>query len=379
MPLDYTILAPSVVKKLISRIAVPGMTIQRFLGFEEGGSRVEQLAINGLRQYTYDIFDNVRSIALGRAPGTGPGTVKRNPVGNNTVTIARSYEKMTDLNYEMLSNIRTIGESATDLDRKGIKYLEAQGKVLQQRQLNFREFLSWGMLRGGGTGYGFIFSGDDWIPVLTGAQLVIDWKIPAANKSQLNMLGAGDIIDTTWSNPAADIPGDLDGISIAFQNLVGPPLAWVMTDSIVWNHVMNNTAVKAQAGTSNTVYETFEMSGERAKDNSMTGLRYATLKARPWLKWFITDSVLEVNGTNVKYFQDGEASFGIDLAFDFCKMQEGSEWVKDSLWAPAVARQGRYDWIREEDQPAKVELHSINNIVPELTIPKALAFGDVLF
>jgi hypothetical protein len=79
-----------VITKVISRIAVPGNTLQRFLGFEEGGRNVEDSPGDGIRSYSYDIFDNVRSIARGRAPGTGPGTVALNPVGTNTVALVPS-------------------------------------------------------------------------------------------------------------------------------------------------------------------------------------------------------------------------------------------------------------------------------------------------
>jgi hypothetical protein len=377
MALDYTILAPSVVTKIVSRIAVPGNTIQRFLGFEPGGRNVEQLAPDGVRQYTYDIFDNVRSIAQGRAPGTGPGTVTRNPVGANTVTIARSYEKIPDMVYEFLSNIRQIGSNAGVLDRRGVKYLELQGRFLQQRQVNFREFLSWGVLRGT---VGFTISGDTWTPVLTGGTISLDWKIPTGNKSQLNMLGAGDILGTSWANAAADIPADLDEISAAFQQLVGAPLDWVMTDSVVINHIMNNTAMKAQAGTANVVYdEKYMPTGEKSDDGRETGLRYLTFKARPWIRFFVTDAGLDVNGTFTKFFSGGEAAFGVDLGLGFLKMQEGSELVKESPWGAPDYKRGHHAWIREWDEPARVELHSINNIVPELTIPKGLAFGDVVF
>ena len=376
MPLDLTILAPSVVTKIISRIAVSGNTIQRFLGFEPGGRNVEQMVPDGIRQYSYDIFDNVRSIAQGRAPGTGPGTVTRNPAGVNTVTVARSYEKITDLSFELLSNIRQLGDNAGVLDKRGARYLESQGKFLQQRATNFREFLSWGMLRGQ---VGFSISGDTWTPVLSGGTITIDSKIPAGNKTQLNMLGGGDLLTASWATAATDIPAHLDSISSAFQQLVGAPLDWVMTDSVVWNHVMNSTAVKAQAGTSNTAYEVFEMTGEKSEDNYLTGLRYATLKCRPWIKWFITDAGLEVNGTFTKFYSGGEASFGIDINMGHVKLQEGSELVKESPWANGNYERGFHAWLREWDEPARVELHSIQNIVAELTVPKALAFGDVVF
>jgi hypothetical protein len=219
-------------------------------------------------------------------------------------------------------------------------------------------------------------SGDDWTPVLSSGTFTIDWKIPSGNKSQLNMLGGGNLISASWATAGTDIPGDLDNISAAFQQLVGAPLSWIMTDSYVFNNVMNNTAVKAQAGTANTVYDMFEMTDEKAPDGSSTGLRKATLKCRPWINWYITDAGLDVNGTFTKYFTGGEMALGVDLGLGFAKMQQGSEYVKESPWAPPVLQRGFHAWLREWDEAARVELHTINNIVPELTVPKALAFAD---
>jgi len=375
MPLDYTILAPSVVTKMVSRIATPGNTIQTFLGFQPGGKNVAQDTPDGVRSYSYDIFDNVRSIASGRAPGTGPSTVARNPVGKNTVTIARSYEKIPDLSYELLSNIRQLGAGASDLDRKGMRYLEAQAKYMAQRQVNFREFLSWGMLRGA---CGFSFSGDNWVPVLSGGNITLDWQIPSGNKSQLNMLGGGDIIGTSWATTSTDIPGDLDDISAAFQELTGAPLSWCLTGSDVWNAVLNNTKVQSQAGTAQTAFELFDMTNEANEDGIKTGLKVARLRCRPWLTWLITDAGLEVNGSFRKFFTGGEICFGIDLNYGYAKMQEGSEYVKDNPFATPNLQRGTYSWLREWDEPARVELHSLSNLVPELTIPKGLAFADVI-
>src|SRR5262245_14876904 len=369
MPLDLTILAPSVVTKVISRLTVSGNTMQRFWGFESGGSNVEQLAPDGVRQYSYDIFDNVRTLARGRGPATGPATITRNPVGINTVTIARSYEKETDISYEILSNIRSIGSDAGELDRKGMRYLERQGQYLQQRQVNFREFLTWGMMRG--IAY-FIVSGEDWYASLTPGTVVVDWKIPSGNKGTLDMLGAGAIIDATWGTAATNILGHLDKISSAFQQLVGAPLAWCMTDSTTWNFVLLNDGVTKEAGTANTAFDTFEMSGEKAKDGSLTGLRYGVLKARPWIKWYITDAGLTFQSggapTFQKFFQNGEISFGIDPVLGYAKMQEGSELVKETPWDTGKYQRGFHSWLREWDEPARVELHSINNLVPELNI-----------
>jgi hypothetical protein len=373
MAIDFNLLTPSVVTGLVSRLFRQGNVMQRFFGFEIGGPNVTQ--VSG-RSHSWDIYDRTRIPAKGRAPGTGPGTRAANPVGRQVATIARAYEKVGDISYEKLNNIRVLGENAGSRDKLGIQYLENQAITVRDYHDNFREFLTWGMVQGS---CGFSISGDDWIPVLSSPDITIDYKMPSGNKSQLNMLGAGDIISATWATAGTDIPTHLDKINTAFMQLVGAPLAFVITDSTVWRTVLKNTQVQNQAGSVNTAYIDFEQTEDRNSNGQLTGLRRARIKAYPWLEWIIWDGTLNINGTETGLFGGTKACFGIRPDKSFCQMVEGSEPVKESPWAPAVERFGSHFWLREWDEPARVELHGISNCLPEMRIPKGLAFGTVIF
>lgn len=373
MAIDFNILAPSVVTGIVSRIFAPGEVMQRYFGFQIGGPNVRQ--IEG-RAHSWDIFDNVRAPAMGRAPGVGAATIAVNPVGRVTATIARAYEKMPDISYEKLNNIRVLGENAGSRDKMGMAYLEKQAGVMRWRQNNFREWLTWGMLRGT---CGFLVSGDDWIPVLTSPTYTIDYQMPAGNKTQLNMLGAGNIIDQTWLTTTTDIPKHLDAINAAFINLVGAPLAFVACDSVVFRAVLNNLMVQSQAGAVNTPYAEFEETADKNEDGYPTGLRRARIKAIPWLEWIIYDGTLTINGTGTKLYDGTTATFGIQPNRTFCELVEGSELVKESPWGPAVERFGPHFWLREWDDPATVTLFGIQNSLVEHRIPKGMAFATVIF
>lgn len=373
MAIDFNILAPSVVTGLVSRIYAPGAVMQRYFGFEIGGRAVEQ--VTG-RAHSWDLYDNVRAPAKGRFPGVGPATNPANPIGRVNATIARSYEKVGDISYEKLANIRAIGQNAGQRDRMGMAYLEKQLYTVKQRQNNFREFLTWGLLAGSCQ---FLASGDDLIPVLTGGTYTVDFKMPAGNQSQLNMLGAGSIIGTTWANAAADIPGNLDSISRSFIQLVGAPLGWVATSTEIWRYVLKNTAVQNQAGSVNTAFTEFDMTQDKNADGKPTGLLIGRIKAMPWLDWIIYDGTLTLNGTETRLYSGTQASFGIAPDPAWLQMVEGSEPVKESPWSPAVEQFGIHTWLREWDEPARAEIHSIQNALPENRIPKALAYGTVVF
>jgi hypothetical protein len=142
-----SILNPSVVTGIVSRIRTPGHVLSKFFGFEIGGSNVEQIMVPG-RTYTYDIYDNVRTLARVRGPGVPAGTVAANPVGNNTVAVLRSAEKL-NMDYEKLNVIRAIGENAGSYDRAGLKYHDKQAETLNQRQNNLREAAVAALFNGG--------------------------------------------------------------------------------------------------------------------------------------------------------------------------------------------------------------------------------------
>ncbi len=388
MAILQNVLTPSVVTGIVSRIYMPGNPLSRFFGGQIDGPNTKKETVLG-RAYSWDIFDNVRKAAYGRQPNTGPSTIAANPVGRQTNTFARCYEKIP-LDYELLNNIRAIGKNAGERDRQGASYLEAQARQLRQRHDNFREFMWGGFLTQGQ--YSFQFVGDDMVPVLSlnGAPgMTVNYQIPAGNlpgftgawQANLNPLGTGNIISAPWSNNATDIATQIDQINQAFQQLVGAPLALVITDSTVWRMVVKNTSLQAQGGSVNAVFAEYEMTEERGPDGNKLGIFRARIRAVPWLEWLIVDTGLELGlpGQEVfnRWYPGNLATFLVQPDAYWLKMVEGSELVKDNPMAPAVQRYGFHAWLREWDEPARVELHALQNAILEMRIPKAIQIARV--
>ena len=76
----------------------------RRFGINIGGSNIE--TVDGTN-YTYDIYDDVRSVARGRLRGAPSNAISRNPVGNNTVSLARCAEKVA-LDYNTIASTANV-------------------------------------------------------------------------------------------------------------------------------------------------------------------------------------------------------------------------------------------------------------------------------
>lgn len=381
------VLRPSIVTKIVSRIRTPGNVLSRHWGWNIGGANVETLPYV-IRQYTYDIFDNVRTIARPRQPYTPAGTIAANPVGNNTVTVMRVAEKLP-MDYNRIAQIRTIGENAGQIDRMGKRYVEMQGQQLRRRHDNFREWLAGTLFRGG---MGYIhqpFGGDDmrFSYTASGALYAVDFKFDTQHKligstyaDGLAMNTGGNLISGTWATASNDIPRMLMRISAGFQRGVGEPLKRIYCGQNVWLNVLQNDKVRQLAGTSSSPFAANELTEDKAPDGTLTGLYKGAIKGLPWLDWFIYDGGLEVfDGSSETYsplIPDGYCLFTV-AGDDHTKLIEGGEIVKDNDLAEAKPVYGFYSWILEKADPARFEMHTLQNATLEVSVPKCWAVARV--
>lgn len=382
-----SILTPSVVTKIVSRLRTPGNVLSKFFGFNIGGPNVQK--VPG-RTYTYDLYDNVRDVARGRLPGAPAGSTAANPIGNVQLTLARSAEKVGML-YDTVNQIRAIGEHAGTRDVMGMRYIEKQAKTLKMRQDNLREFITAGALFNGGI-YGFFLNGDDLVPTFTrtGTYISVDHRIPSSNiltggsfAAGLQMETGANIIDATWATASTDIPLHLEKISAAFMGQVGEPLAHVWVDPITKMYILQNDKVRQLAGTSSTPFATYERVGTKNPDGTESGLESFTLKGCPNYVFHSYAGQLRVATTNAttlastQVLPDSYVTFMIEPDDSWFQMVEGSEIVKDNDLAPPVERQGHYSWILEKADPARFELHNLQNVGVEINVPKGIAWARV--
>lgn len=382
-----SILTPSVVTKIISTIHAPGSVLSKYFGFGIGGPNVQ--SIPG-KTYTYDIYDNVRAVARGRIPGAASGQVALNPVGNVSVTLAKSAEKI-GLDYNTLLQIRTLGANAGTRDVMGKRYVENQLRTLRQRQDNFREFVTAGALCYGGA-YGFYQSGDDLIPTLatSGTFISVDHRIPSTHKLIGGAFAAGldlgtgsNQITATWATTTNDIVAMLLAVSRGLVRSVGSPLAKIIVGSKVWANVIANNSVKNAAGSSNTPFASWDNPGTKNPDGSDAGVFRAVLRGLPQFEWIIVDNTIQCATTDastiadVPVVPDDYAVFMIEPTGSWFQMVEGSEIIKDNDLAPPVEREGFYSWLMEKADPARFEAHALQSVGLEINTPKGIAVARV--
>ena len=373
------ILDPIVLTQVISQQMAAERWILQFMGFEPGGFNTANFGHG--RTGSYQIFNNTRKSGKLRAPGTAAARSSRQSVGVVPFVYPRMHDSI-GLLAEEIHNIAQIGDPRMR-DIAGANYIQRQTRYLAQKAANHRALMTVGMLR---DSLYVIEDGDDWRLSLTSTSNLfqINFNMPAGNKSQLDMLGAGDIITTSWDNPAADIPLHLSNIDAAFQELYGGRLENIICPGNVWQQVIKNDHVSSQAGIANAPFRRFERVVGTREDGSPINASVGEIAARPGLLWYITDEGLEIGAEGseafVKYVADNNAMFLPDVrSTGIFSMMEGSEPIAEVDGGPETVKTGFAAWSTKESNPTVTNLFALDNVLPVNHIPNSNAYGTVIF
>lgn len=358
------VLAPKTILKAISQLDLPGTALQKLMGWGLGSPNVRR---HSGRHFSWDVFNNTRKIAAGRVGGQAASRQKAQGVSSIPGTFPRSAETISLLDEDLL-NHRRIGGPDSRLDVDGQNYLTHQEVYLAQRFTNLIEFQTAAMLRGS---YTFLNDGDELRHGFSGSGDLIDFKIPAGNKTQLDMLGAGNILNADWATTSTDIPRHLQNINTAMVQLTGMGLAHVVLTGTGWQYIVNNLKVQAQGGSSNVVFESLRRVGH--------GEFSAILRAIPWVTFHIVDYGLEIwNGSSevfTKLVADDHAIFLPEPSPRWVQYLEGSEIVTEGPGGVKAERFGFYPFAYPTHDPSGWNLSAVFNGIPVLYTPSAVAYG----
>lgn len=367
------VLNTRVVAKSVSRVAATTDSMLNFFGMQPGGFAEEK---KGHRQVSVDIYNDARTVALGRTPGAQAGTARRNKVGTINVTFPRMYEKLPLLSEE-IHNIRRIGGPVNEFDEAGADYLSKQQRYMGQRAANFRKVLLGGMIRG------VVYShqsGDDiyWDYTSSNAMATIDYQIPANNKNQCN-----GIIDTRWDLSSANIPLHLANLDNAAQSGPGSRIDVAICRGAMWQNIINNDYVVSQAGVANRPFTEYRREIGTGSNGKPLTLKTGVLSCAPFITWIITDEGLEL-GTQASpsytpYIGANDVWFGPDPNKDLFGMLVGSEPISEGPAKPQQVRMGLHSWIAETWDPTGYVLFSVDNCLPVPYVPASMFYATVVF
>jgi len=394
------ILQPQIIANAYSTVSPPAIAVQKLFGWETyslaaQSEEIFKAAITNTpeanmmtgnyedfptRSGSYDIVDFSRDIAGEAVPGSPSKTIKPKSVGNVNFTLPRSAETVPLLLEQIYQNHRPIGGPTASLDTRGERYIRKEIVHLYERMANKVEFQTCAMLRG----KSYLHKdGDSTYQSFTasGAIATVDYQHEAAGGDLEDTGGAGSgTIDAgDWDNVGTDIPKQIKQMSKYLEQAVGQPLGFIVCNSAVWNDVLNNTAVRNQAGSANTPFTEYNLVDRNGIRSFMGRLR-----GIPWVQFLIVDYGLNIyNGTSEAYTQllpDDYAAFMPNPSDEWATYYRGCEPVVLRPYeGPATTVQpcGFFTWSYVKDDPASYELKAVHNGMPILPRPKAIQYKKV--
>jgi len=372
-----------VITGLISQIDVPGSLFQRFYGMAGEGRRVQG------RHTGWDLFHNTRSIATVRAPRSGPATRSRKPYGSRSSQLLRTHEKMVIFDEDLM-RFRPAGAPIGSIDDGGRTYVRQQMRYFSQVFRNTREWAVSRMFRGGFAVKG---SGDDMILCEQGdanALFTVDYGLPAGHKARLNVTGAGNIIDTSWSNPAADIVSQITDLDYHAERISGYPTRHIWLNGKTAKYLFENTQLATIRGTSVRIFDTLSRREiDPASQLPDTGYDIV-FGAMPLHRFHVYNGGLVTPGTgetfdaqisasNYEYFIPDNYAIITPDPGDWCEMHTGSEYIRENVTRPMREVYGMNGWSTPVIDPNGEEVKMVDNFLPVLYTPRAIFYAEVIF
>lgn len=383
------ILRPNVLTQVVRQVVASADPILNFMGFQPGGSN-EKYFGHG-REGLYFVYDDSRRPAQGRAPGTAAGRSSKQDMKSVPFIYPRMHDSVSLL-AEFIHNLGRIDDPVVR-DQAGMSMIERQTKTLQQKAGYWRIALTVGMLR---DSLYVVQDGDSWNLSYSssGALFQISSRVPAANKSQLNMtdragnsIFGANIIDASWDNSSANIPAQIARINQARAVLGVGPVTDIHLNSILWQKIIANDYMASYAGISNPPFQTFQREVGKRPDGSPLHEYVGSFNSLPGITWHISDEGVETYDVSTdtwpftKHWPDSMAVFMSDpkMRSDAYTLYQGSEPIAEYDGGPESVRVGLSSWSKKVANPTGHEVYVLDNALPVNHDPFAIQPATVVF
>jgi len=358
---------------VFSRLKASGLALSNFYNLTPGSPATE---VSPRRSLAYDLFDNTRTMAQGRAPYVGPAKIAPKKVGTATAHALRMYEAIP-LPYERIYQGRALGQQIGSIDANGQAYVGRQQKFGAQRMANAVEFMVSRMFRGG---FSLKLDGEEMqLNELGDGTVDVVYDIPANNLNQAN-----GIIAVDWDEANAPIVTDLLQINQASEALTGYVQKHIWINSTTYGYLLGNDQLRSVRGTANRLFDTqtgnqIQTTGD-ARESGYTVI----FGACPQFVWHIYDGVSHV-GTEVDSDSSNLSMFIPDEKVLITPEPEPGGWygmavcsepVMETDQGNVIYPNGLHAWRYPTNDPPGMELRILHNLVPLLYNPKALYWLD---
>ena len=372
------------ITRVVSRIKTPLSLFQQWLGQMPGQGATE--SVSG-RHVGWDIFARTRLMAKGRAPGTGPATAAPRRVGHVSSVAYRAHEKI-HISQEQVFRTRPLGMQHGTVDVRGQNYINRQVEFLTQRFRNNREFMVSRMFRGG---FGVAMSGEDWVPVEKGAAdavFDVDMQMNANNLNQLDMGTGSDIISANWHTASTDVIANVLAVNKAFERLNGRALRHCWINSTLFRSLLDNTDMQTIGGSAYRVFESLSARNVSSSDGIPDTGYDVVFRSLPLQTFHVYDGVLATGdlapgsaetttANTTEFLGDDDIILAPEPDNTWQGWIEGSEVVAENVLDTGREVFGFHNWTTRVIDPAGWELKMLDNGLPALYVPDAVAFGNV--
>lgn len=218
----------------------------------------------------------------------------------------------------------------------------------------------------------------NFLPNSTGAKTISDFMVPAGNKGQLNVLGTGNILGTSWDNVAAPVDTQMLNLKQTATRLTGYPLKYAFYGKNVPGYLTNNTKLQnffIRNATANTQFlSTADI------PNPLLGLEW-----RPAYEAFFEDQ----NKVLQSLVGDDQVAFTPEPSLDWVGWLQGTYPVPNTiglvqadgaaLRANVNVVPGVFAYGVLTPDPSGVKIVAGDTFLPALKVPKAIFIATVRF
>ncbi|MEM7227251.1 MAG: major capsid protein [Planctomycetota bacterium] len=213
------------------------------------------------------------------------------------------------------------------------------------------------------------------LPSATGAAVTVDFEIPAGNKDQLNVLGAGNIIDASWATATTAIIRHVQKIQEAAIKKTGYPIVHAIYGANILDYLLNNNQTKELIN--------------RSQNNNAGASRASIPDGFMGLTWwpgyegmFFEDQ----NGTAQSLIGDDTIVFLPEPDRTWFEVLEGTFAVPQNLnitsdggaaLASLAEVAGPFSYAETQTDPVSVKQMAGDTFLPVIKVPNAVMIADV--